>query len=249
MKITDVNCMIGHFPLGHRSFPEESLLLRAMDDYRITNSVVFHSCALWDTQRGNQQMRDIALTSADRIQSCYVLAPNFDSAQFPSAEVVLNQLRADRPAAIKLFPNNHHYHFDSFYSGELLDMLNELAMPVLFDVDQKPSFEELPKLARDYPDIKFLLLRHPPQDYRYARQLLKKTGNVFFDTSITIEGGVIDELVGKYGSERFVFGSGMPFYMPAGALGLILYARISDQDKENILNSNWTRISGGTAWK
>jgi hypothetical protein len=249
VKIIDVNCMVGFWPNQKLRFHDAAGLLAEMDSYRISQCVAYHSYAHNDLWQGNGQMRKIADDSAGKIKACYVLRSNLDSAELPDGAGLLKRLRDEKPVAVKLFPNTHRYLADEFYCGELFEVLNELKIPVMFDCDQKPAYDKLPVLAKAYPGIRFILLRQNLNESRYTLPLLRKTENVFFDTSTMIDAGLIDEIVGKYGSERLLFGSAMPFFVPAGGFGMIFYARISDRDKENILSANWMRLEGSIAWK
>ena len=244
MRITDVNCMIGSWPSRLRVFKTSDDLTAVMDQYRLSDCVAFHSKAMWSAKRGNDAMKEVAESSSGRIKHCYVLDSNLGSSIMPEAEELLKQLCVEKPAAVKLFPVSRKFRADSFYCGELLEVLNELEMPVLFDSDQTLGFEELPILAKNYPKIKFVILRHGLNESKFIIPLIKKLENVYFDTSIMIDTGILEEIIGKYGSEKLLFGSGLPFFVPAGALSMVIYARIKDDDKENIFYKNWLKIEG-----
>jgi predicted TIM-barrel fold metal-dependent hydrolase len=211
--------------------------------------VAYHSAAHWDLWRGNEEMRQTAECSSGRIRHAYVLRPSLESAEVPDGPTMLKKLRQEKPVAVRLFPILHRYLADSFYCGEILEILNELAMPVMFESDQRPAYETIPNLAKDFPQIRFILLRQGLNQSRFTLPLLKKTENVFFDSSVMIDAGLIDEIVQKFGSQRLLFGSGQPFYVPAGSLAMILYGRFSDQDKQNILWNNWQELERGISWK
>lgn len=249
MRIIDINCMIGSWPAKQRQFLEPGDLIAEMDKYRIYGCVAFHSMSLWSPKRGNALMKRLSVKSSGRVKPCYVLEPNLGGSGTPNADELIKQLRDEKPAAVKLYPNAKNFRADEFYCGELLEVLDQLAMPVIFDADQAPGFESLPELAKAYPGIKFIILRHGFKESRYIIPIIRKRDNVFFDTSIMVDTGLIEEIVCKYGSEKLVFGSGMPFYVPAGALSLILYARIRDEDRENILCKNWLRLEEGILCK
>ncbi|NMB96801.1 MAG: amidohydrolase family protein [Clostridiaceae bacterium] len=245
MKITDINTMIGPWPSCSIMFTEYEDLLKEMDNYRISTAVAFSSLALSNPMEGNKHIKSISDKSAGRIKPCYILDSNLDSSEMPPAEVLFEELKKDRPGAVKLYPKRNNFILDSFYCGELLDILDQLAMPVIFDSDEVPPFAELPKLAKQYPNIKFIILRHGFRESRILIPLIKKLNNVYFDTSIIIDTGLIEEIVSKYGSDKLLYGSGMPFYVPAGSLALILYARIPDSEKEKIFHGNWENLQEG----
>jgi predicted TIM-barrel fold metal-dependent hydrolase len=247
-NITDINTGIGCVAGIKTRFEDPVGLINAMDTYRISNAVVFHTDALRDVHRGNALASEATKSSEGRLSPCYVLRSDLGGSEMPVADKLLAQLRAEKPAAVKLYPNAHRFILNEFYAGELLDVLNTLHMPILFDSDQKPSYESLPDLAKHYPDIKFIMLRQAINESRYARPLLEKLENVYFDAGIMIDTCFIEELVSKFGASKLLFGSGMPLYMPAGALGMIIYSRISDDDKQSIFSGNWNRIQEEIKW-
>lgn len=249
MNITDINCMLGTWPSQRVRFENAEGLLAMMDSYRINTSIAFHSMSLWSPNRGNNEICKIAEESSGRIKACFILDPSLDSSVMPDAETLVSQLKEKKPAAVKLYSNPGLYHLDEFYCGELLDILNGLSMPILFDSDQMPSYDRLPALAKRYSSIKFILLRRPFNESRYILPLIKKLDNVFFDMSILVDSGMLDEIVNKFGSSMLLFGSGMPFYVPSGALGLVMYSRVNDIHKEKILSGNWDEIERGIRWE
>jgi predicted TIM-barrel fold metal-dependent hydrolase len=244
MRITDINCMIGHWSTRRRKFKTSDELLAVLDKYRISDCVAYHSTAVWSPNRGNSVMKELAEKSSGRIKACYILEPNLGSSVMPEADQLICKLRREKPSAVRLDPVSKRFRVDDFYCGELLEVLNELEMPVLFDADQTPGFDYLPTLAKTYPKIKFVILRRGFNESRYIVPIIRKLNNVYFDTSIMIDTGIIEEIVNKYGSEKLLFGSGLPFFVPAGAISMILYSRIKDNDKENILYKNWLSIEG-----
>jgi len=236
--------MIGNRNTRRRKFKTSDDLLAVLDQYRISDCVAYHSTTVWSPNRGNEIMKGIAEKSAGRIKACYNLEPNLGSAVAPEADQLLYKLREEKPAAVRLEPASKRFRVDDFYCGELLEVLNELGMPVLFEADHIPGFDYLPTLAKTYPKIKFVILRHGFNESRYIIPLIRKLNNIYFDTSIMIDTGLIEEIVNKYGSEKLLFGSGLPFFVPAGAISLVIYSRIKDSDKENIFYRNWLSIEG-----
>jgi len=249
MRIIDINCMIGAWPSRQSHYKEIDDLFLDMDRYRLSDCIAFHSMALWSPERGNLLIKQMSENSSGRIKPCYILEPNLGSSEMPCADELYIQLKEEKPVAVRLYPNLKQFRVDDFYCGELLDVLSELEMPVIFEADQTPGFDYLPVLAKAYPRIKIIILRHGFRESRYIIPMLKKINNVYFDTSIMVDTGIIEEIVNEYGSEKLLFGSGLPSFPPTGAISLILYARIKNEDMGNILFKNWLRIEDGIQCK
>jgi predicted TIM-barrel fold metal-dependent hydrolase len=124
--------------------------------------------------------------------------------------------------------------------------MNELRLPLFLDAAEAPAFADLPALCRDYPDMPVVLLRQPFNSSRALTPLLEKLPNFYLDIAITVDTGYLEELAeNRCGSEKLLFGSGMPLFEPSGALGLVMYSALGQRDKENILSANWERLEGG----
>jgi predicted TIM-barrel fold metal-dependent hydrolase len=240
MEITDINCMVGRLPTWTR-FTEADELLRAMDTYRIARAVVYHADALWNAGRGNEQVRDIAAESDGRIQACYVLRPQLGGGEMPPGDRLLAQIRSERPAAVRLLPANDGYPLDRFFCGELLEVLSEARLPVMIDYDGQVG-SKLPSLVADFPELPIVLVRVAFRQSAMILPLLAKTNSVYVDIGALADSGLIDEIVSRIGSGQLLLGSGMPQYMPAGSLGLVMYAQIGEDDRAAILWRNWQRL-------
>jgi predicted TIM-barrel fold metal-dependent hydrolase len=50
--------------------------------------------------------------------------------------------------------------------------------------------------------------------------------------------GVIEKFVSEAGSDRMLFGTDLPWFDPHHAVGVLLSAKISDDDRHNICHRN-----------
>jgi uncharacterized protein len=243
MKITDINTMTGPwmFPLR---FSDADGLLKNMDDYRISNAVTYHSAAKLDPVKYNREMSDIAYSSKNRIYACSIIDPILYNRQ-----ELYETLMELKPSAARMFPRSSRFILNGFYCDHILSVLNSFHMPLLLDADEAPDFKDLPELASSYPDMPFILLNCHFNSSRYITPLVTKLDNIYFDMSTLINTGYIEELVNeRCGSGRLLFGSGLPFHVPAGSLAMIFYSKIDDDDKSNILSLNWDRLMEGICY-
>lgn len=244
MKITDINTQIGYVNInGKYDNCTTDKLIGTLDDYNVDSCVCFHNLSIVSTMAGNTLMSDFEKKNS-RISACYLLRPQFDNPAMPSLSDLRDIIISQKPAAIKLKPKEDNYLLTPFYCGELLELLNQLHMPVFIDKTDC-DFSNLPALVEKYSNVKFIIIRSGISDTNYITPLIKKTVNVYFETSVMIDFGYMDFFVNKFGSQKLLFGSGLPFYTPAGPLGMVLYGDFGQQDKSNILHDNWERIQGG----
>lgn len=121
---------------------------------------------------------------------------------------------------------------------------NERKIPILMHTwGQDDTL--LPTLQK-YPDAKFFLGHSCYGAWEYAARCVKENpGNVFLElTAIPGKRGFIERLVEYVGSENLLFGTDMPWFDEYQAVGGVLAADISDEDKLNILSRNAERILG-----
>jgi predicted TIM-barrel fold metal-dependent hydrolase len=243
-KIIDVNVMLGpwHAPTRYRT-PDG--LLRVLDDYRIASAVVYHSAAQMVPWQYNAEITRLTSESGGRLLACHVLDPMLAERSEPGEGSLGERLRASRPAAVRLLPKTQRYPLSAFFCGQVLGALNELRLPLLLDAAEAPPLEDLPPLARDYPDLPIVILRHYFISSRALTPLLVKLDNVYLDVNTIIDTGYLEELVDeRCGSEKLLLGSGLPHHVPAGGLSMVLYSTMEERHKHNILHANWERLQG-----
>ena len=76
-----------------------------------------------------------------------------------------------------------------------------------------------------------------------AIEIAKKYDNAYLELTDTYHfNGIIEKMCERAGSEKVIFGTDLPWFDPAYGMGCILFARISDEEKINILRNNILRI-------
>lgn len=245
MKIIDINVVLGPAAFPTRYKTAEGLL-EFLDDYRIASAVVSHSAAPMTPWVYNAEMTQIAANSGGRIAACHVLDPMLAEKCETGEGTLAERLKANRPAAVRLLPVSENYPLNAFFCDPILGALNDLRLPLLLSAEETPSLADIPSLALDFPDLPIVLLRHYFNSSRAITPLLTKLNNVYVDINIMIDTGFVDELVNeRCGSEKLLFGSGLPQHVPAGGLSMVLYSAMDDHHKENILHANWERLEAG----
>ena len=242
MKIIDVNCAIGA-PLKSQRFTEPEGLLRWMDDFGIESALTYHTEANREPEYGNEKMQAISLASGGRIRACMALDPSLESLGLPGEGTALERLKTLRPSAVRVFPDGQNYPFTPFYAAPILEVCRQLRMPIVFSKSYDNFFlDQLPKICAAYPEVPLILPRFGLKQSRQYYPILEKLPNVYLDMSIMVDTGSMEAICQRFGSTHLLFGSGMPTYEPSGALGLLHYAQISQEDKENIAHGNFERL-------
>lgn len=122
---------------------------------------------------------------------------------------------------------------------------NRHHLPMLVHADNAIYAEQVDGLADQYPDITFILA-HSGADFSIARinsAVAQKHGNVVLDITYTATGrGMIEFLVSQVGADKVLFGSDQPMRDPSPQLGWVCYAKLTTEEKKQILAENIERI-------
>ena len=237
--IVDVNLALGGRDYAGREVTLESLLA-VLADYRIDQGVCYHTHALLDPRDGNAKMAELAERSGGKLSVCAVLDPILGADNLPGEGTLQERLAAFRPACLRIFPDEARLPFHPIYWEEILEAANALGLPLIVDCDYDNNFyTNLPWTVLQYPNVKFILIRQGCCHSRRIVPLLQKRENIYFTTEKMLDHLQLEELDVRCGSKQLLFGSGYPQLPHAGALGLVLYAKLWEDHRENILYKNW----------
>ena len=245
MQIIDFNCAIGE-PMRSTRFSTAQGLLEWLDKYGIRSALCYHSEAMREPEMGNALMAEAVKASGGRLKLCLVLNPSLESLGIPGEGTPLERLKKLRPSAARIFPGEQLYPFDTFYAEDILQVCQQLRLPLIVDCSYDNAFlTQLPLVCKAYPEVPIIFKRFMYNRSRQYMPILKKLPNVYLDMSIHVDTGGMEEVVERFGSTNLLFGSGLPTYEPSGALGLLMYAGISEEDRANIAGGNFLRLEGG----
>lgn len=102
----------------------------------------------------------------------------------------------------------------------------------------------LDAVALAYPTVPFLVA-HAGSDFTYQSyaDAAARVPNIHLDLTYSREHtNMIEHFVARLGAHRLVWGTDEPLFSMAHQLGKVLFARISDEEKEAILSRNGLRL-------
>jgi len=185
----------------------------------------------------------------DRFRSYFGL-----NANFPYLEKDLEQLRQNPDVFIglKMLPsyfacpiNDDRY--TPFY--EYADEKNLLFLCHTWGGDTFCGVEETETFLKRFPNVIFIAGHALFGEWERAGRLAKKYSNFYLDTCAVMQKrGGIEILVRECGSEKILFGTDIPWFDPHQAIGDLLSAEITDEDRLNILNRNGVRLLKRYEW-
>lgn len=155
----------------------------------------------------------------------------------PRQEKLFDQIRekinGKKVLGIKIHSVEHKYDIRE-YGDMVFSFANELKCFVLMHNDKIPYMVDF---ADKYPDMN-LIIAHLGTDEHVEAIMSAKNGNIYTDTSggRSYYNNSIEYAVEKVGSEKIFFGTDT--YSCGFQTGRIRFARLSEEDKENILFNN-----------
>ena len=250
--ILDVNAYLGHYAFRQLRHNTASSLLALMDSKKIDQAVVSSASAITyrNAQAGNEEVAAEVKPHRDRLIPFAVINPAYagwhDDLKTCHEELGMKGLR--------LYPKWHRYSLSSDRCLELIHAATERGLVVsipmrvednrqrswLVDVPDVP-LEEIVALVKACPKARFLLLN----GIGFVNSLLGRKDNGLpanYAVEISRLSALLDNEIGRLlaslGTDRVLFGTGMPFSYPDPALTKLEVLKASKEDKEKIAGQN-----------
>lgn len=246
LKFIDINTMIGPWRYKNLAFRTADDIIQEMDRLYITKAFTYHSLAqYYDPVIGNDMLLK-EIKGKDRLIGTVVLT-NLIKVEFGGEDKLRRYLSNANIGAIRIYPIDHSFTLDIWNVEELFSFTSRYSLPVLLDMQQNMGdlsshFNEIYNLAIAFSKTPIILLATGCAHLRTILKLLEKCDNICLDTSIFTTYRGIEEVTRLFGSNRILFGSRIPFIEGGVSIGRIIYADISDEDKENIAFRNASRL-------
>lgn len=242
IKFIDCNCMIGNrcnVREGSFSAPEDYLEL--MERCGIEQALVYHSMAKeYDAQVGNRMLDEI-LCKFKEFKGQWVVMPCHTD-EFFKPERLIAEMKKKDIKSVRMFPAGS-FSLKPYSCGPLFEELQSYKVPVFIGKDQI-DWDELYELCTSYPDLPVVLCETNYGITRFLYPILYSCSNLYVDSSKFLPHNGIADFCKRFGSERMLFGSGMPQVSACGAVTLIRYADISEDEKQEIASQNLLRLLG-----
>ncbi len=262
----------GHIGCFHGAYLPAALsvdrMLQSMDRAGVRLLVCSHHTALaYDVERGNGLMQDVLREHPTRFLGYWVINPNHPGIIRRDLE---NYDSLQGFVGLKFWADYHLIPITSDKYAAALEFANEreLLMKVhTFGGSPFNAPEMLGEIAAKYPQANYLMAHCGYGDWETSVAVARDLPNVYLDLTSVVQAldfslmpggsfmpsagcssiminGLLEYMVETAGSEKIVFGSDLPWYSQAYHAGAILFARISDEDRHNILHRNAERLLG-----
>ncbi len=241
----------GHLGL-HQDFPAYKVgpdeMIQVMDLLNIEFVAVSSTLAISnDCPRGNAEVEAVLQRYPERFRGYAAVNPN---APAEALEQLHSFTHFHQPPLIKLHPDVNKYPVNGPNYRGVWDYANQTHAIVLVHTwvsDPNCGPLLLLPVAREFPRVR-ILLGHSGvtwKGYEQALEVAQSAPNTFLDIAGSqSHRTILEHCVARIGAERLLFGSDIPYLEAAMAVGRVLTARLSDEQKEMILRTNFVRILG-----
>lgn len=266
--IIDMHGHIGHFNSGYMPSAPLDRMIHSLQRCGVRRIVCMHHVAIsYDVERGNALMQEVIDAHPDKFLGYWVINPNYP-------DIIKKDLRTfDQRrgfVGIKFWSDYHLVPVTSPKYAAALEYANEHSLLVMVHTWGESPFDApglVGQIAGLYPKAQFLMAHCGHGEWETAVSLARDLPNVYLDlTSVPnahdfslmpggslmprapVGGaqvsGIIEYMVETAGSKKIVFGSDLPWYSQHYHAGAILFARITDEARCDILHLNAERLLG-----
>jgi hypothetical protein len=234
-SLFDVNVRLGSSGIHGELALDTNGLLSEMQQFHIRKALVSH----WETEEYDAALGNEALT----LELGANMVPAWGA--LPDANSV-DALASRRPVAVRLTPNvaQHNFSLARWCSGELLEYLQANGVITLI-VTADLGWPGVAAVLDAFPKLPIVLLDTGYRCDRYLFPLLDRYPTLHFDSSTYLAHRQLEVFIEQRGPERVLFGTRLPLYTPASALGVLSSCRIKDADRLAVASGNLRRLISG----
>src|SRR5574340_172169 len=160
---------------------------------------------------------------------------------------LLPQYLAQGSGAVCVRPSVDYWTLAPWVCDRMFRALQERRAPVIC-LERFVGLEQVGELAERFPTLPLIVAGATYRQQRMLLSLLEAFPSVYLTlgSNYTVHRG-LEELVGRVGPERLLFGTGFPQAEAMPAITQLLYAEISDDQKRLIGAANVKRLIAGIA--
>jgi len=154
--------------------------------------------------------------------------------------------------AIRVYPGHNKFSLTDEKLKRALVLIENEKVPVIIQFRVEwgdkvtTKVKEVCELAREFKEISFVASGVNYSDNPEIVRFVKKVNNLLIDISYYQGLSGVEFLVKEVGSRRIVFGTAYPILYPESSLLKVLYADISEREKEDITFNNAAELLGLT---
>ncbi len=231
LQFLDVNCALS------ADTPAASLLAK-MDEFGIAEACPSHTTASRHNLREGNAALLQQVAGHPRLRPVWTVSPHHTNECLPPSELIRAMRQHDvRLARVSFGHGRYVPRFDLFLFEPLLDALAAARVPLLLhfqDIEAVP-IAKIADALRRWPGLR-LILSLPKITFhdRWFYALWEQFDTFFVELSgYQILGG-IEAVTRRFGANRLVYGSRLPFFTPVQSMLQVIYSEVDDAAKRAI---------------
>ena len=228
-----------YFPRG-----EADEMIRTMDQAGVRMLCFCHHAALFSPDIGNSASVAAVRRHPDRLRAYLGVNPNYpDLLRRDLAE--FDQCR-DVYVGLKFLASYHGVPWDDERfrpAWEFADRRGLLLLAHTWGESEFDGPEMVRRMAGRYPNVHLLLGHSCYGRWDEAIALANDFPNTYLDmTSVLRERGVVEKFIRAGLADRMLFGTDLPWFDPHHAIGCLLSADVTDEQRRLILHGNAEKL-------
>ncbi|MDF1514595.1 MAG: TatD family hydrolase [Anaerolineae bacterium] len=229
-----------YFPRG--SAPD---MIRTMDEAGVKLLVFSHHTALLSPDVGNSLSIEAVHEFPNRLRAYCMVNPNYPENLAQDLDT-FDEYFPDVYVGFKFLSDYHRIALTDARYAPAWEYANDRELLVLAHTWGGSAYDGegiVRQVADRYPRVKFLLGHSCSGAWDAAVKLVLDFPNIYLElTAVFDDRGVIEKFVHEAGSDRMLFGTDLPWFDPHQAVGVLLDAEISDEDRHNICHRNAEKL-------
>lgn len=246
----DIHGFLGPWPYWDNPHQDAESLLAMMDRSGIKQLAVCSTGSIFSDWRiGNEDAIALAEKYPDRFVPFVSMGPAFLKAELVE---YLKRYKARNVRGIRLYPCHQTFRLTNDHRvAKILETAEELHWPVMLPIRVIMNWG-LPELntgsieavVSSFPKLPFILSTVGNGEVNWARELMRVSPNVYLEISGLQGFRILDHAVKAIGTEKLLFGTGLPLMYPACSVVKVANARITPEQKFAISEGNARKLLG-----
>jgi hypothetical protein len=230
--VIDSHAHVGPFASYYIPYNAPAEMVHEMDRVGIRCCWAFPFMLACEWRRGNDDVIGAVREFPGRFWGIAAMSPHYPDELLPELERCLEA----GCVGVKFHPDLHHYDPNAVDMDSVLSYLDRYGL--LCHSHNFGTPETMLRLVKRYPRVTFVSSHFSPG---YDR-VVNECTNLFVCACTCWGMRSLEEFVERVGAERVLFASDFPCLDLATALGPVLFAQLSDEQKRMILGLNAEKI-------
>lgn len=249
MDYFDCNVRYGFETVPTTSYSKtEEELLKEMDFNGIGRALAVHSESFYD-----RPTPKTVHTNTNRLYPVLNFLPFHNIEEFGSGKFA-QTLITGRFRAVRFQPQKGRFGLSGKLFFPQFSAMERMRMPLLLDLncpgtDYLLDYESVGRFLSLFENLPVILINTSYRIDATLYPLMEQHKNLYVETSGYQGFRCIEELAGRFGAGRIVFGSRYPFFYPSASRCRVETADLPDSEKERIGHGNLEQLLEGICYE